>query len=172
MGTHQQQESRTMGKVKSGKPVHLISVHRGDALHSNMEEGGCSWGGEDHWELGWRIHAEHKRIKNGGNVTLQGLGNESYMHSNAEEGGGFSFGGDELEHGWILEKVEGESSDSKWLKWGDVVYMKSMHDKGYWVSNSEEGAGSSWGDANPNVAWRVVKCEEPSDSSDSDCDED
>merc|ERR1712134_177592 len=146
MGTHQQQESRTMGKVKSGKPVHLISVHRGDALHSNMEEGGgCSWGGEDHWELGWRIHAEHKGIKNGGNVTLQGLGNESYMHSNAEEGGGFSFGGDELEHGWILEKVEGESSDSKWLKWGD---------------------------ADPNVAWRVVKCEEPSDSSDSDCDED
>merc|ERR1712196_635055 len=151
MGTHQQQESRTMGKVKSGKPVHLISVHRGDALHSNMEEGGgCSWGGEDHWELGWRIHAEHKRIKNGGNVTLQGLGSESYMHSNAE----------------------GESSDSKWLKWGDVVYMKSMHDKGYWASNSEEGAGFSWGDANPNVAWRVVKCEEPSDSSDSDCDED
>merc|ERR1711907_12849 len=159
----------SMGKVKSGKPIHLISIHNGQALHSNMEEGGgCSWGDWDGcWELGWELHAEHKRIKDGGVVTLRGIGNDCYMHSNAEEGGGFSFGGDDFEHGWILEKVPDMSSNSKWLKWGDTVYMKSMHDKGYWHSNSEEGGGFSWGDDRPDLAWTVVKCEDPSDSSDS-----
>jgi len=165
-----------MGKVKNGKPIHLESICTGKVLHSNMAEGGmCSWGGREHTELGWELHGEHKRIKNGGQVALRGLGNSeerAFMHSNAEEGGGFSFGGEQFEHGWTLQKVPGESSESKWLKWGDTVYMVSNHGKGYWHSNSEEGAGFSWGDERPDLAWRVVKCQDDSDSSDSDCDED
>jgi len=125
-----------MGKVKNGKPIHLESICTGKVLHSNMAEGGmCSWGGREHTELGWELHGEHKRIKNGGQVALRGLGNSeerAFMHSNAEEGGGFSFGGEQFEHGWTLQKVPGESSESKWLKWGDTVYMISNHGKGYW----------------------------------------
>jgi len=169
-----------MGKVKAGKPIHLQSVCNGQVLHSNMEEGGgCSWGSEDHTELGWRLFGEHYRIKDGGAVVLMGMGpggsplhGGAFMHSNAEEGGGFSFGGPEFEHGWILQKVEGESSCSKWLKWGDTVHMVSQHGNGHWHSNSEEGAGFSWGSERPEYAWRVLKCQDDSDSSDSDCDED
>ena len=47
--------------------MHFVSVLIGQALHSNMEKGGaCSWGGEDHWGLGWTLTSDKRRIQDGG----------------------------------------------------------------------------------------------------------
>merc|ERR1712072_1292167 len=175
----QQVCTRTMGKIKNGDAVHLVSVsgsNEGKALHSNMEEGaGLSFGSTEHTHLGWIIDMErtHKRkaVRASDVVHLRpcgwgdGCSDDFYFHSNCPEGGMMSGGSRNADCAWWIE------GESKHVRDGDTVMLHAIadaHDESdrgpYMHSNGEEGGGFSFGGDTMEHGWCLQKIDDWSTS--------
>jgi len=163
---------QTMGKIKNGDAVHLVSVsgsNEGKALHSNMAEGdGLSFGSLEHEELGWVLDMDRtsrrKAIRASDVVHLRpcgygdGMSADYFFHSNAPEGGMMSGGGRNPDVAWWIE------GENKHIRDGDVVAFHAIadaHDESdrgpYMHSNGEEGGGFSFGGDDLAYGWQLCK---------------